>query len=68
MRYALGIEYDGSRYHGWQRQTNAVSVQQNVEKALSKIADEKVELTQGGKNYRSYHKGMEISLGFSMNF
>ena len=39
MRYALGIEYDGSRYHGWQRQKNAVSVQHNVEKALSKIAD-----------------------------
>jgi tRNA pseudouridine38-40 synthase len=49
MRYALGIEYDGSRYHGWQRQKNAVSVQQNVEKALSKIADENIEVICAGR-------------------
>ena len=49
MRYALGIEYDGSRYHGWQRQKNATSVQQNVEKALSKIANEKIEVVCAGR-------------------
>jgi TonB-dependent receptor len=35
---------------------------------LKNITDEKVQLTQGGKNYRSYHKGLEVSLGFSTNF
>jgi hypothetical protein len=40
----------------------------SVRMKVKNITDEKVELTQGGKNYRSYHKGMEISLGFSMNF
>lgn len=35
---------------------------------LKNITDEKVQLTQGGKNYRSYHKGIEVSLGYSMNF
>jgi hypothetical protein len=35
---------------------------------LKNMTDEKVELTQGGKNYRSYYKGMEVSVGFSMNF
>ena len=49
MRYALGIEYDGSRYHGWQRQKNAVSVQQFLEKALSKIANEKIEVICAGR-------------------
>ena len=41
-----------------------------VTKILNKknITDEKVQLTQGGKNYRSYHKGIEVSLGYSMNF
>jgi tRNA pseudouridine38-40 synthase len=49
MRYALGIEYDGSRYHGWQRQKNAASVQQEGEKALSKVADETVEVVCAGR-------------------
>lgn len=33
---ALGIEYDGSRYYGWQRQSEVASVQGCLEKALSK--------------------------------
>ena len=33
MRYALGVEYDGKNYCGWQRQNNAVTVQEKVEKA-----------------------------------
>ena len=35
MRIALGIEYDGSRYFGWQRQREVISVQEELEKALS---------------------------------
>ena len=49
MRYALGIEYDGKNYHGWQRQKNAVSVQQNIEQALSKIANQPIEVTCAGR-------------------
>jgi len=49
MRYALGVEYDGKNYHGWQRQKNAVSVQQTLERALSKIADEKIEVICAGR-------------------
>jgi TonB-dependent receptor len=40
----------------------------SVRLKLKNMTDEKVELTQGGKNYRSYYKGMEFSVGFSMNF
>jgi tRNA U38,U39,U40 pseudouridine synthase TruA len=32
MRIALGIEYDGSRYFGWQRQREVISVQEELEK------------------------------------
>lgn len=39
MKIALGVEYDGSRYFGWQRQLNVASVQQRLEDALSIIAD-----------------------------
>ena len=49
MRYALGVEYDGKNYFGWQRQKSVVSVQQTLEKALSKIADEPIEVICAGR-------------------
>ncbi|MDO6427965.1 tRNA pseudouridine(38-40) synthase TruA [Thalassotalea sp. 1_MG-2023] len=49
MRFALGIEYDGSQYCGWQRQNNVVSVQETLEKALSKIANEPINVICAGR-------------------
>ena len=49
MRYALGIEYDGKNYCGWQRQNNVITVQEKVEKALSKIADEPIAVICAGR-------------------
>jgi tRNA pseudouridine38-40 synthase len=49
MRYALGIEYDGKNYFGWQRQNNVISVQQELEQALSKIADEPIAVICAGR-------------------
>lgn len=49
MRIALGIEYDGSHYFGWQRQREVNSVQAELERALSKIADHPVELQCAGR-------------------
>jgi len=37
MNYLISIKYDGSCYHGWQIQNNAVTVQGEVEKACSKL-------------------------------
>ena len=45
-----------------------VSEDVTINGKLKNITDEKVQLTQGGKNYRSYNEGMEISLGISMIF
>ena len=43
MRYLkLTLAYDGSNYHGFQRQKNAVGIQQIVEKALSIIFGEEI--------------------------
>ena len=39
MNYLITLKYDGAGYHGWQRQSNAVSVQQRVEEALGKLFD-----------------------------
>ena len=43
-KIALGIEYDGSKYYGWQRQNEVRSVQEKLEKALSQVAAEPVRI------------------------
>ena len=45
MRIAIGIEYDGTGYNGWQRQTSGVGIQQRLEEALSRVADPPIEAT-----------------------
>ncbi len=42
---AMLIRYDGTNYHGWQRQKNGISVQQAVETALSDLTGENIEIT-----------------------
>ncbi|MBU2893918.1 tRNA pseudouridine(38-40) synthase TruA [Colwellia sp. D2M02] len=49
MRYALGVQYDGKHYCGWQRQNNVITVQEKLEKALSTIANEKIEVVCAGR-------------------
>ncbi|MDY4505843.1 MAG: tRNA pseudouridine(38-40) synthase TruA, partial [[Actinobacillus] rossii] len=39
MKIALGIEYNGKNYFGWQRQEKVLSVQAELEKALSFVAN-----------------------------
>lgn len=55
MRIALGIEYDGSTYCGWQRQTSGRSVQAAVDEALSRIADEPVVSQCAGRTDAGVH-------------
>jgi len=38
----LTIEYDGTNYHGWQIQKNGITVQETIEKAISKLLDNHV--------------------------
>jgi tRNA pseudouridine38-40 synthase len=54
-RYALGIEYDGSRYAGWQWQPNVSSVQAALQAALGRVADHPVEVTCGGRTDAGVH-------------
>ncbi|MGP7734104.1 tRNA pseudouridine(38-40) synthase TruA [Oceanimonas smirnovii] len=60
MRIALGIEYDGSRYYGWQRQREVPSVQEEVEKALSKIADHPTEVQCAGRTDAGVHGTAQV--------
>ncbi len=54
-RYALGIEYDGSAYCGWQRQAHSASVQQVLEEALCKVADEEIVVSSAGRTDTGVH-------------
>ena len=45
MNYLLTLKYDGSSYHGWQRQENAITVQECVEDAVYKLFGERVSVT-----------------------
>jgi len=54
-RYALGIEYDGSAYCGWQRQAHSPSIQEPLELALSKVADEPVVVHASGRTDTGVH-------------
>lgn len=49
MRYFAELRYDGAAYCGWQRQTDAPSVQQRLETALSTLLREDVEVTGAGR-------------------
>jgi tRNA pseudouridine38-40 synthase len=59
-RIALGLEYDGSRYRGWQTQASAPSVQEQVEKALSFVADHSVTVTSAGRTDAGVHAAMQV--------
>lgn len=55
MRLAVGIEYAGTRYAGWQRQGSAPSVQAELERALGQVADHPIELTGAGRTDAGVH-------------
>lgn len=56
MRYAFGIEYDGSEFSGWQAQRHAVrTVQGVVEKAVAKVANHPVEVICAGRTDAGVH-------------
>lgn len=56
MRIALGIEYDGSQFSGWQQQKGDVrTVQGCLEDALSKIADQPIQVVCAGRTDTGVH-------------
>jgi len=54
-RIALGIEYDGAAVYGWQRQREVPSVQEHLEKALSTVANEPIEVQCAGRTDAGVH-------------
>lgn len=55
MKIALGIEYNGHEFYGWQAQENLLTVQGCLEQALSKIADEPIKVFCAGRTDAGVH-------------
>ncbi|MFO7304849.1 MAG: tRNA pseudouridine(38-40) synthase TruA [Gammaproteobacteria bacterium] len=60
MRIALGLEYDGSAFSGWQSQAHARGVQASVEAALSRVANHPVKVTAAGRTDAGVHAVMQV--------
>lgn len=59
-RIALGIEYDGAAYYGWQRQREVNSIQKELETALTKIACEPIEVQCAGRTDAGVHATNQV--------
>lgn len=60
MRIALGIEYDGSAFSGWQFQDHSPSIQAVVEAALSKVAGQPVRVICAGRTDTGVHAAEQV--------
>ncbi len=60
MKIALGIEYCGYQYYGWQRQAIPNTVQEHVEKALSAVAAEQINITCAGRTDTGVHALQQV--------
>lgn len=55
QRYFIELSYDGTRYHGWQVQPNAVTVQEVLDKALSTVLRTPIETVGCGRTDTGVH-------------
>lgn len=60
MRIALGIEYNGAGYHGWQAQRGLSTVQGELQDALSQIANEPIFLHCAGRTDANVHASGQV--------
>ena len=60
-RYCIGIEYDGSGYSGWQTQQSLRTIQGLVEKALTVVAAEPIEVVCAGRTDAGVHARSQVA-------
>ena len=59
-RVALIIQYDGSSFSGWQRQKNAISVQEVIENALLKVSNQIIKIFAAGRTDAGVHASGQV--------
>ena len=57
---ALGVEYDGGAFHGFQRQSHAASVQETLEQAIGRVADEPLRIVAAGRTDAGVHATQQV--------
>ena len=78
LRYFIELSYNGKAYHGWQIQPNAISVQQVLEEALSKLLQTDISIMGAGRTdagvhasqmfaHFDYDKVLDANLVFKLN-
>mgnify|MGYP003324770569 CR=1 FL=1 len=55
MRYFIELSYKGTNYHGWQIQPDAISVQEEIHKAISTILQHEIKLVGAGRTDKGVH-------------
>ena len=60
-RFAVGVEYDGRGFSGWQLQDAAASVQQAMQAALGRVCDHDVQLTAAGRTDAGVHARGQVA-------
>ena len=62
MRIALSIEYNGSKYFGWQRQkfNKTKTIQYHIDRSIGVIADEVISTTCAGRTDTGVHAFSQI--------
>jgi tRNA pseudouridine38-40 synthase len=54
-QYFFTVAYRGTNYHGWQRQPNAITVQEKIEEAFSLVLQKKIEISGSGRTDTGVH-------------
>ncbi len=60
FRYGAVLEYDGNKFCGWQRQLHCEGVQQAVERALSKVANQALTVACAGRTDTGVHAWHQV--------
>ncbi len=73
MRYFIKLAYNGTRFHGWQSQPNAVTVQATIEEKLSLLLRKPIEIvgcgrTDTGVHAKEYYAHFDFEDDFPKNF
>ena len=60
MKIALGVEYNGRDYYGWQKQDISPTIQEALELAISDVADESIEIICAGRTDTGVHAIQQV--------
>ncbi len=61
MRIAIGIEYEGASFCGWQSQPDGCGLQDHLERAIGEVADGEVSLVAAGRTDTGVHATLQVA-------